>query len=312
MKHSNRVVLATGGLAAIALVMLCPATSLACGSDASCKTDEIDSFFLPLIAASLIRGTELSTPAKTASPALISDLQPVVIKPPSSLSTSSLPPADPMPALTAGYQLTEGTLAAGGGVSLDLKRLTLATGQAKNAGGVTGSDMTRFLRIQQPVSQTPVWEMQITDLLPAVPSWPLDGMVLPIDMQLICGACGPGGTLHNFSGTAQFELIFDDGVTGWIDNIDLVAEDGLAATGRLDFTDKRIGEMIIGDYLADMFLKIGETETKLQGQLHAWMTNMLVVNGALAMVPVDGVSGIGAVAGHFSGAPCTDDCGVEN
>ena len=312
MKHPNRVGRATSGWAAIALVMLCPATSLACDSDASCKTDEIDAFFLPLIAASLIRDTELSTPANTASPAIISDLQPVVIKPPSSLPPPSQPPADPVPALTAGYRLTEGMLAAGGGVRLDLKRLTLATGQAKDAGGMTGSDMARFQRIQQPVSQTPVWEMQITDILPAVPSWPLDSMALPIDMRLICGACGPGGRLHSFSGTAHFELIFDDGVTGWIDNINLVAENGLTATGRLNFTDMRIGEMIIEDYLADMFLQIGETETNLQGRLHAWMTHLLVVNGALAMVPVDGVSGIGAVAGHFSGAPCTVDCAVEN
>ena len=312
MKHPNRVRRATGGWAAIAAAMLCPATILACDSVASCNADEIDAFFLPLIAASLIRDTELSGPAATASPAITSSIQPVVIKPPSSLPPSSLAPAIPVPALTARFQLTEGMLAAGGGIKLDIDRLTLATGQMDDGGGVAGSDMVRFPRFRRAASPAAVWEMQITDLLPAVPSWPLDGMVLPIDMQLTCGACGPGGRLHSFSGTAQFELVFDDGVTGWIDDIDLVAEDGLTATGRLNFTDMRVGEMIIGDYLADMFLKIGETETKLQGQLHAWMTNMLVVNGALAMVPVDGVSGIGAVAGHFSGAPCTDDCGVEN
>lgn len=312
MKHPNRVRRATGGWAAIAAAMLCPATILACDSEASCNADEIDAFFLPLIAASLIRDTELSGPAATASPAIISSIQPVVIKPPSSLPPSSLAPTNPVPALTARFQLTEGMLAAGGGIKLDIDRLTLATGQMEDGGGVGGSDMVRFPRLRRAASPAPVWEMQITDLLPAVPSWPLDGMVLPIDMQLTCGACGPGGRLHSFSGTAQFELVFDDAVTGWINDIDLVAEDGLTATGRLDFTDMRVGEMIIEDYLADMFLKIGETETKLQGQLHAWMTNMLVVNGALAMVPVDGVSGIGAVAGHFSGAPCTDDCGVEN
>ena len=307
MKHPNRVVRATGGLATIAMVMLCPAMILACGSDASCETDEIDAFFLPLIAASLLRDTEIPSPAKAASPVILSGVQPVVIKPP-----PPLPPADPVPALTARYQLTEGTLAAGGSVSLDIDRLTMTSGQVKDVGGVTGSDMARFPRWRRTAASTPVWEMQITDLLPAVPSWPLDGMALPIDMQLTCGACGPGGTVHSFSGTAHFELIFDGGITGWIEDIDLVAEDGMTATGKLDFTDMRVGGMIIEDYLADMFLQIGETETNLQGPLYAWMTHLLVVNGALAMVPVDGVSGIGAVAGHFSGAPCTVDCAVEN
>ena len=149
MKHPNRVRRATGGWAAIAAAMLCPATILACDSDASCNADEIDAFFLPLIAASLIRDTELSEPATTASPAIISSIQPVVIKPPSSLSPTNPAPANPVPtnpllALTARFQLTEGMLAAGGGIKLDIDRLALTTGQMVDGGGVAGSDMVRF------------------------------------------------------------------------------------------------------------------------------------------------------------------------
>ena len=86
----------------------------------------------------------------------------------------------------------------------------------------------------------------------------------------------------------------------------------MTAKGYLSFSDARAGQLIIEDQLADMFLAIGGQETNFRGTLSAWMTDRKMVNGALAMVPIDRLSGIGAIAGHFSGAPCAPDCGVEN
>ena len=60
-----------------------------------------------------------------------------------------------------------------------------------------------------------------------------------------------------------------------------------------------------------MLLTIGGQETNFGGPA-VWMTDRKMVNGALAMVPIDRLSGIGAIAGYFSGAPCAPDCGVEN
>lgn len=298
-----------GWFTVIVMVTMCTGRAIACRDDAACRAEDIDRFFLPLIAASLMHDVPSAALNRTpgASPVVTSDLRPVVIKPP-----APPPAAVPVPVLKVRHQLVAGDLAEGGSVRLDVSHTRLPKGPATSANGAIIDDKQGLPPLRHPARYDAVWQMQHTALLPAVPSWPLEGLFLPIEMRLTCGACGPGGAVHHFNGTAELELLVDDIIIGWIDNIDLVASDGMTATGFLNFSDTGTGGFVLEDHLAEMFLKIGEDDTNFQGDLYAWMNAMMHLNGALAMVPTDRLSGIGAVAGQFSGAPCAPDCGVEN
>ena len=290
------------------LVPICQ-TALACGSGTPCQTAEIDRFFLPLIAASLMKQQAGATPSPAAEsvPAVTTAFRPVIIKPPAK-------PAAQRQRRVAKllHQLVAGDLVDGGTVTLLIGPPRPATRPAEAAGGAPGPASAQPPPLRQLAPGSTIWEARYAAELPDIPLWPVDGLALPVDMHLTCGACGPGGALHQFSGAASLELLFDGGVAGWIDDIDLTAEDGMTAKGYLSFSDARAGQLIIEDQLADMFLTIGGQETNFRGTLSAWMTDRKIVNGALAMVPIDRLSGIGAIAGHFSGAPCAPDCGVEN
>ncbi len=292
--------------AVITLLILCQGTAIACGTDASCNADEIDRFFLPLIAASLMKdrvvGTDLlplsALPAWPTSPVITHIQKPVVINAPSHPD-----PAPPVPTITLRQHLVPGDLAEGGTVELIIEQSLSSAGQPDIVDSAKRQGMDQILPNHQTVSPASIWRIHHMATLPAVPSWPIDGMTLPIDMRLTCGACGPGGSLHDFSGSAQLEMLFGDSVIGWINDIDLVAGDGMTATGFLTFADEQAGHQLIRDHHAEMFLRLGEDETNFRGDIYSWMTDKSRVNGAISMVPVDRRVGVGAIAGHFSGTP---------
>jgi len=305
----------TGSLLALMpVLMLVPGhqSALACDSDTACRIGAVDRFFLPLIAASLMKDGLVgsSQPSPDALPVTPSALKPVIIKPPSQPPSRRRPSLVPVVKLL--HQLETGDLVEGG-----TSRLIVGPtrSSARPADIIWESDRHEGVRLP-PLGQlapgSAIWQMEHLAILPAVPLWPLDGLAMPVSMRLACGACGAKGAMNHFSGTAQLEMLFDGLVIGWIDDIDLVASDGMTATGYLSFSDARSGQHVVEDRFARMFLKIGEDETNFQGSLATWMTDRKLVDGALSMVPVDRLNGIGAIAGHFSGAPCTADCGVEN
>ena len=301
-------------LAMFAIAVPRPVAAMPCGTDESCNAGEIDRFFLPLIAASLAEDAGLAVQDQTSvaaplntSPTTSSPRPPVLIRPKDRPTPTVL-----VPVLTVHYLLTGGHLVAGGNVQLYVTHESLSSKQVAATAGTAMPATMASPTFRQTAPHATLWEMQHSDVLPAVPQWPLGGLTLPIDMRLVCGACGPDGTLHHFSGTAELELQVEDIMTGGIDNIDLVANDGMTAKGHLSFTHEDSSTLVIKDALAEMILTIGDYDTRFQGEFYAWMTSMMRLNGALAMVPTDWRSGIGAVAGHFGGTPGVKDCGVEN
>ena len=298
-------------LAIVTTLTLYRQTVFACVGDTSCQSNEIDRFFLPLIAASLMKdgGLTALSPSRSTLPVTTSGLDQVVIKPPS----RPRPPRESLvPVVKVVHHLETGELIAGGKARL-LIGSTHPSARPARATEETGThDGVRLPPLRQLAPESAIWQMDHMAILPEVPLWPLDGLMLPVNMRLTCGACRPDGAQHHFSGAAHLEMLFDGSVNGWIDDIDLVATDGMTATGSLSFSDARTGHRVVEDQFAKMFLKIGAKETNFRGTLATWMTDRKLVDGALAMVPIDRLSGIGAVAGHFSGAPCTADCGVEN
>jgi len=316
-------ILMMAGLIMVGMLILTCLPAAACYRGVSCDAEDIDSFFLPLIAASLLKDTRIIAshlmpnvtsngnfpdglwPDSKQSTPLPEDL--AIIRP----ETVAAPPVADRPALLLELELTSGDLAAGGSTQLFVDLLESATTKpAVPRADSAGKGGLPPLRRAD--AHSSLWQLSHIDELPAVPSWPLDRLALPLDMRLACGACGPQHRFHSFQGTANLEMIFDGTATGWIDDINLVSESGLRASGALTFTDQQTDSQIIEDSLARMTLRIGDHDTVLQGSLFAWMTAMETVNGAFSMVPVDQWHAMGAFAGHFSGTSCVDDCGVEN
>ena len=171
------------------------------------------------------------------------------------------------------FHLETGELIAGGKTRL-LIGSTHPSARPARATEETGThDGVRLPPLRQLAPESAIWQMDHMAILPEVPLWPLDGLMLPVNMRLTCGACGPDGAQHHFSGAAHLEMLFDGSVNGWIDDIDLVAIDGMTATGSLSFSDARTGHRVVEDQFAKMFLKIGAKETNFRGTLATWMTD---------------------------------------
>ena len=284
-------------------------TALGCGAGISCQQDDIDSFFLPLIAASVSRAETMAIGAAppAANAALTSGVGPTVIRPP----LAALPSHPALPAMLIEQTLVAGDLRDGGTTQLALLHVTTDKDLPSERRSEP-YDAIPIPPLLQQVPDTDAWTMTHIASLPSIHSWPLDRIAMRVDMRLACGACGPGGGVTRFSGSASLEMLFDDGVAGWLDNIDLAAEDGMTATGHASFGGAKAGGLVVEDHLAEMRLRIGGRDVSLLGSLLAWMSRDRTLGGALSMIPVDGSPGIGGIAGQFSGAPCPEACGVEN
>jgi len=296
--------------ALLAVLTLYGEAASGCGAKPSCRSEEIDRFFLPLIAASmrkeqLAAGQRLPPPM---SPAATSPLWSEFIRPPPAPHA----PGPVRPHIMLHHELVTGDLAEGGRTSLYFEDFETAAEAASRDHPVNRRPPIGLPPLRRSAALSPVWRMHHVASLPEVPSWPLQGLALPVEMHLTCGACGAGGGIRDFRGTAHLELVFDDDILGWINDIDLRAGDGMMASGFLRFADRHTGQQVIEDHLAEMFLRIGGRDTHFQGSLLSWMTDRMRVQGAISMGPVDRPDGVGAIAGHFSGVSCTADCGVEN
>ena len=152
---------------------MCNGRAIACGGDAACRAEDIDRFFLPLIAASLMHDAH-------------------------SAALHQTPAAVPVPVLKVHHRLVAGDLAEGGSVWLDVSHTRLPKGPATSANGAIMDDKQGLLPLGHTAHYDSVWQMQHTALLPAVPSWPLEGLFQPIEMRLTCGACGSGWSGASF------------------------------------------------------------------------------------------------------------------
>jgi hypothetical protein len=311
-----RLVLA--GTMALLFGLLKTAPAPACGPSQPCSADAIDAFFLPLITASLGDPGQAAAflPPPNTAPAP-SPLPPsggaVIIKPPPSNPASDKPPPPqsdavvPAQRLLISQTLFAGALHAGGDVDMRVEMLPSIDGvpdampeQATLSGLALTPDSTdhEMLTMQQIIN------------LPTSGIWPLEMLVQPVTMRVTCGACGPGGGVSRFDGTARLEMPISQGGHGKITKIDLHAPGGSTAHGEMHFSLRTSDGLVAKDDKARLQLVIDQETLNLAARLAAWRGQQQQMNGIFIATPTDDVSDPGGIAGQFSG--CVPACGVEN
>ena len=291
---------------------LAPLPASGCEGGFGCA-DQIDAFFLPLIANSLRDSPQ--TMAGATMPVTTPDTklptEPVVIRPP------PRPPSDAatfMPALRIrmAQRLVAGEATKSGRADLTVDHSSMRI----PVSGGTGTMMTEpapvIPTLRQDGGAVGVWHMQHTVVLPMHAAWPVGRLQQPVTMQLACGACGRDGGIAHFNGSAQFEIEFDLFAEGWIEEIDLTSAGGLTANGHISFWDDQPLRHLAVDHKAVMVLRIDGRRGDLGGSLATWFGADKRVAGIFTATQIGDAAGFGAIAGQFRGAPCTPPCGVEN
>ena len=314
--HWPRDVLADGPQAAVLLLAMAGAFACvpasACDGDAACG--DINGFFMPLIANSLVDNPRraAAAPVPSVTPDSILPAKPVVIRPPPRRGPNK--PARPVPArrISLTQQLTTGRIAAGGStfLAVDDDQVHIPATAADGASRATPDAALSPLRPVEGASG--VWQARHMVTLPLYAAWPLGTLRQPVTMRLACGSCGKDGGVAHFTGKAAFEMTFDDFAEGWIEDIDLTSDDGLRASGDMSFWDGRPSRHLAVDHEAVMTLEIDGVAGELGGSLATWLGLDRRVAGMFTAVQIGDAAGFGGIAGQFRGDGCGPDCGVEN
>jgi hypothetical protein len=327
--NAERLRLVCAGVTGLLFGMLKMAPAPACGPDHRCATDAIDGFFLPLITASLGDPGQVATlPLLPATTPIPSPLPPsggaVIITPPPApvpvpapapatpVSNSSPPPPDtfvPVQRMLISQTLFVGALHDGGDVDMFTEMLPAIDGTPNpSPDPVTLSELD--LAPDKTDHDMLVMEQIVT--LPIGEIWTLGPLLQPVAMRINCGACGPGGHVSRFHGTASLEIPISQGGHGKLTNIDLRASSGSTAYGEMHFSFRTSDSNVFRDDEAMMTLEIDGLKTSLTTRLAAWRGLQNEINGLFIAVPMDDASDPGGIAGQFSGGECTPVCGVEN
>ena len=284
----------------------------ACDGGAACG--EVNGFFMPLIASSLVDNPRraAAAPSPSVTPDSILPAKPVVIRPPPRRGPDK--PARPVPArrVNLTQQLTAGRIAAGGSTFLAVDDDEVHIPAAADGGAVPATPDAALSPLRQVEGASGVWQARHMVTLPLYTAWPLGTLRQPVTMRLACGSCGKDGGVAHFTGTAAFEMTFDDFAEGWIGDIDLTSDDGLRASGDMSFWDGRPSRHLAVDHEAVMTLEIDGVAGKLDGSLATWLGGDRRVAGMFTAVQIGDAAGFGGIAGQFRGDGCTPPCGVEN
>jgi hypothetical protein len=321
----SRLPLAT----AIAMTLLCgwsmvmPAS--ACGPEQPCDADAIDGFFLPLITGSLGEPSRIAVmpllPATTPAPSpLTPSGEPVIIRPPAPPAAPDLPKPDkpqpsteivnPVQQLLIGQQLITGPMHEGADVDLYFDLLPSIHG---GPNGLTDQLSLSDLALVPDAFDHTMLLMEQTVTVPTVDFWPLQtALSQQVDMQVTCGACGPGGGLSRFDGTGRLEIQNNSWGSGKITDIDLLASGGSTAKGEMDFTLQAGLQNVFADDNAHLRLVINHEMVDLATRLVAWRGARQQITGLFVGMPEGGDIDPGGIAGQFRGGECVTACGVEN
>lgn len=295
---------------------LAPLSASGCDGDLGCG-DLIDSFFLPLIANSLAddprtaAGATMPVPLPLSMPDTRLPDEPVIIRPP------PRPPSETakfLPALRIEMtqQIVASGTSTGGRADLKVGHGTTEIPVFTTKAATRTAPTPAIPPLQQEKGSASIWRMQHTVVLPMHAGWPIGRLQQPVTMRMTCGACGKDGGVAHFTGSAQFEIEFDLLAEGWIEEIDLISEEGLRASGQISFWDEWPSRNLALDHKAVMVLQIDDREADMGGSLATWFGPDKRAAGIFTANQIDGADGFSGIAGQFRGAPCTPPCGVEN
>lgn len=329
-------------LSGIILYLAAPVT--ACQAMAQATRDS-DHFFLTLIQSSLARsmpgddGTgdladraALSALTNPTQPSPVAN-NPVIIPLPA-LDPPAVKPAADTALLHHRWvvlELTAGIISAGGYAEIAIGDISPhGDGEADGY----DQDQNGDIRIQiiRPLNQSEAL------IAKGIDHWPIGPVHAPLDMQMICGACGDTGTTQRFSGSASLELDLTTPNASMIRDIDLRTVAGLSAAGGMTFVAEQPsvdGHLV--DYQASLRLTIDGVITVFDTHLEIWRqarTPSLnsqphtqfgnerpddhqtafkeIFAGAFAATPTFDHPQAGSVIGYFSEAGCAPPCGLAN
>lgn len=295
----------------LAIIGICqPFSAIACDTSPACIAD-IDSFFLPLIANSLMDRPQTGAatgPVVAPDTELPADI--VVIRPPP--RPAAPPAADRMPArrIKLVQRIAAGQITEGGAASLTVHD-DAAWLPALADGNSASSDLT-IPALRPTDAASGIWRMEHAILLPMQAAWPIGRIEQDVGMWMTCGGCAKNGGVAQFRGVARFGMEFDQFAEGGINDIDLTSADGMQARGQLTFWDDQPARHLVRDSEASLILWLDGQESKMTADLAGWLNEDRHVGGVFSAVPIDDGTGFGGIAGQFSGDVCPPACGVEN
>lgn len=295
----------------LAIIGICqPFSAIACDASTACIAD-IDSFFLPLIANSLMDRQQTGA---AAGPVVAPDTElptdTVVIRPPP--RPTAPPSARRLPArrIKLVQRLAAGKISEGGAASLTVHD-DAAWLPALAGASAPSSDLT-IPALRPTDAASGIWRMEHAILLPMQAAWPIGRIEQSVGMWMTCGGCARDGGGAQFHGTALFSMEFDQFAEGKISNIDLTTADDRNARGQMTFWDDQPARHLVRDSEAFLILWLDGQEHTLTADLASWLTEDRHVGGMFSAVPIDDGTDFGGIAGQFSGDVCPPACGAEN